>query len=94
MLVVEDDPGISLGLRINLEKEGYNVIVQGDGEGTSQRLTERLVPVLPPLVAALVVPVTVKPLHCLHEHLTVATARSNQSLRRHLIAGVQRENDV
>ncbi len=33
VLVVEDDPGISLGLRINLEKEGYNVIVQGDGEG-------------------------------------------------------------
>ncbi len=32
VLVVEDDPGISLGLRINLEKEGYHVIVQGDGE--------------------------------------------------------------
>jgi DNA-binding response OmpR family regulator len=32
VLVVEDDPGISLGLRINLEKEGYRVLVQGDGE--------------------------------------------------------------
>jgi two-component system, OmpR family, alkaline phosphatase synthesis response regulator PhoP len=32
VLVVEDDPGISLGLRINLEKEGYQVVVQADGE--------------------------------------------------------------
>jgi len=32
VLVVEDDESISLGLRINLEKEGYRVIVRGDGE--------------------------------------------------------------
>ncbi|CAN5302203.1 response regulator transcription factor [soil metagenome] len=32
VLVVEDDPSISLGLRINLEKEGYRVLVEGDGE--------------------------------------------------------------
>lgn len=32
VLVVEDDPSISLGLRINLEAEGYSVLVAGDGE--------------------------------------------------------------
>ena len=32
VLVVEDDESISLGLRINLEKEGYRVLVRGDGE--------------------------------------------------------------
>ncbi len=32
VLVVEDDASISLGLRINLEKEGYRVLVEGDGE--------------------------------------------------------------
>ncbi len=36
VLVVEDDPSISLGLRINLEKEGYRVIVQQDGEAGLQ----------------------------------------------------------
>jgi DNA-binding response OmpR family regulator len=32
VLVVEDDSSIALGLRINLEKEGYVVRVEGDGE--------------------------------------------------------------
>ncbi len=32
VLVVEDDASIALGLRINLEKEGYSVRVEGDGE--------------------------------------------------------------
>src|SRR5260370_21239783 len=32
VLVVEDDASIALGLRINLEKEGYKVRVEGDGE--------------------------------------------------------------
>lgn len=32
VLVIEDDPGISLGLRINLEKEGYEVLLAQDGE--------------------------------------------------------------
>jgi DNA-binding response OmpR family regulator len=32
VLVVEDDPSIALGLRINLEKEGYVVRVEVDGE--------------------------------------------------------------
>jgi DNA-binding response OmpR family regulator len=32
VLVVEDDASISLGLRINLEKEGYRVLIAGDGE--------------------------------------------------------------
>lgn len=32
MLVVEDDAAIAMGLRINLEKEGYAVRVEGDGE--------------------------------------------------------------
>lgn len=32
VLVVEDDASIALGLRINLEKEGYSVRIEGDGE--------------------------------------------------------------
>lgn len=32
ILVVEDDPSIALGLRINLEKEGYKVLTAEDGE--------------------------------------------------------------
>lgn len=32
VLVVEDDPSIALGLRINLEAEGYEVLSAGDGE--------------------------------------------------------------
>lgn len=32
VLVVEDDPSITLGLRINLEKEGYAVLAAEDGE--------------------------------------------------------------
>jgi DNA-binding response OmpR family regulator len=32
VLVVEDDPSITLGLRINLEAEGYRVLTEGDGE--------------------------------------------------------------
>lgn len=32
ILVIEDDESISLGLRINLEAEGYEVIVASDGE--------------------------------------------------------------
>jgi DNA-binding response OmpR family regulator len=32
VLVVEDDPSISLGLRINLEAEGYAVLLAEDGE--------------------------------------------------------------
>jgi DNA-binding response OmpR family regulator len=32
VLVVEDDPSIAIGLRINLESEGYEVLVAEDGE--------------------------------------------------------------
>ena len=32
VLVVEDDASIALGLRINLEGEGYQVLVAEDGE--------------------------------------------------------------
>src|SRR3954454_23211556 len=32
VLVVEDDPSIAIGLRINLESEGYSVHVAEDGE--------------------------------------------------------------
>src|SRR4051795_9748949 len=32
VLVVEDDPSIAIGLRINLESEGYVVHVAEDGE--------------------------------------------------------------
>ncbi len=36
VLVVEDDPSIALGLRINLESEGYEVLVADDGERALQ----------------------------------------------------------
>ncbi|HEY6081321.1 MAG TPA: response regulator, partial [Polyangiaceae bacterium] len=32
ILIVEDDESISLGLRMNLEAEGYDVEVAADGE--------------------------------------------------------------
>jgi DNA-binding response OmpR family regulator len=32
VLVIEDDPSISAGLRMNLENEGYSVVVTDDGE--------------------------------------------------------------
>ncbi|HEY8073426.1 MAG TPA: response regulator transcription factor [Labilithrix sp.] len=32
VLVVEDDPSIAIGLRINLEQEGYEVLLAEDGE--------------------------------------------------------------
>jgi len=32
VLVIEDDPSISVGLRMNLENEGYTVLVMDDGE--------------------------------------------------------------
>jgi two-component system alkaline phosphatase synthesis response regulator PhoP len=32
VLVVEDDASIALGLRINLEAEGYRVLLAEDGE--------------------------------------------------------------
>ena len=32
VLVIEDDPSISAGLRMNLENEGYVVVVTDDGE--------------------------------------------------------------
>jgi DNA-binding response OmpR family regulator len=42
VLVVEDDPSITLGLRINLEKEGYDVLAAEDGEaGLSLARRER-----------------------------------------------------
>jgi DNA-binding response OmpR family regulator len=41
ILVVEDDPSISLGLRMNLEAEGYDVTVAEDGEVGLTRARER-----------------------------------------------------
>ncbi len=32
VLIVEDDPSIAIGLRINLEADGYNVLAADDGE--------------------------------------------------------------
>src|SRR5580692_2832504 len=32
VLIVEDDPSIALGLRMNLESEGFNVLAAEDGE--------------------------------------------------------------
>ena len=39
ILVIEDDPSISLGLRINLEAEGYVVGVSEDGRAGLDRVT-------------------------------------------------------
>ncbi len=39
ILVIEDDPSISLGLRINLEAEGYEVGIAEDGRAGLERLT-------------------------------------------------------
>jgi two-component system, OmpR family, alkaline phosphatase synthesis response regulator PhoP len=42
ILVIEDDPSIVLGLRMNLEAEGYSVQVAEDGEsGLAQAKTDR-----------------------------------------------------
>ena len=41
ILVVEDDPSISLGLRMNLESEGYEVALAEDGEVGLTRGMER-----------------------------------------------------
>jgi len=42
VLIVEDDPSISLGLRINLEAEGYRVLSADDGEkGLAAARSER-----------------------------------------------------
>jgi DNA-binding response OmpR family regulator len=40
VLVVEDDPSILLGLRLNLEKEGYEVGLAADGEVGLKRARE------------------------------------------------------
>jgi len=40
ILVVEDDPSISFGLRMNLEAEGYEVGVAEDGRAGLERLTD------------------------------------------------------
>jgi len=41
VLVVEDDPSISLGLRINLEAEGYGVRIAEDGERALEEIRTR-----------------------------------------------------
>jgi len=41
VLVVEDDPSISLGLRINLEAEGYEVRMAEDGARALDEIRER-----------------------------------------------------
>ncbi len=38
ILIIEDDESISLGLRMNLEAEGYDVAVAGDGEEGLERI--------------------------------------------------------
>jgi two-component system, OmpR family, alkaline phosphatase synthesis response regulator PhoP len=40
ILIVEDDESITLGLRMNLEAEGYSVTVAVDGEGALARVRE------------------------------------------------------
>ena len=41
ILLVEDDPSIVIGLRMNLEREGYEVELAEDGETRSQRARRR-----------------------------------------------------
>ncbi len=43
ILVVEDDESITLGLRMNLEAEGYSVSVAGDGEDGLARIHDQRV---------------------------------------------------
>jgi CheY-like chemotaxis protein len=40
ILVVEDDPGIAFGLRVDLKTEGYDVELESDGESALQRATK------------------------------------------------------
>lgn len=40
ILIVEDDPSIQLGLRMNLEREGHRVELAGDGEAALSQLRE------------------------------------------------------
>jgi DNA-binding response OmpR family regulator len=39
VLIVEDEPGIAIGLRDNFEYEGFTVVVAGDGEAALRRAT-------------------------------------------------------
>ena len=41
ILIIEDDESISLGLRMNLEAEGYGVEVADDGETGLERVRRR-----------------------------------------------------
>jgi DNA-binding response OmpR family regulator len=41
ILIIEDDESISLGLRMNLEAEGYDVQVEADGETGLERVRRR-----------------------------------------------------
>ena len=41
VLVIEDDASIALGLRINLESEGYEVLSAEDGEAGLSMARER-----------------------------------------------------
>jgi DNA-binding response OmpR family regulator len=41
ILIVEDEPHIASGLRFNLEAEGHEVTVTGDGEAALRTVTER-----------------------------------------------------
>ena len=40
VLVVEDDPGVAIGLEDDLRLEGYEVKVVGDGESALQRVRQ------------------------------------------------------
>lgn len=39
VLIVEDEPGIAIGLRDNFEYEGFTVVVAGDGEAALRQAT-------------------------------------------------------
>ena len=41
ILIVEDEPDIALGLQLDLQDEGYEVEVSGDGEHASRRAREQ-----------------------------------------------------
>lgn len=42
ILVVEDDPGIAFGLRVDLKTEGYDVELESDGESALQRAAKEI----------------------------------------------------
>lgn len=56
VLVVEDEAHIADGVRFNLEQEGYDVVVVGDGRSAVERLTESDEPAFDLVILDLMLP--------------------------------------